>query len=232
MARTLLNENNLIANGEPKMKCPIDEALMIDYLEGCCEAELAGEVRRHLERCPVCRREYDSLSRMHKILAGSAGDLLPEEPPESFWRENAQAVAEATYLQPAGLERRFSARFPRAAVTGAIAAAAVLVLAITWLLELESWQPGPGKEPVLVSQEAQVSTEQAMMDSLWMLWREMQEFEMAANAMESIYDLELEEDNGAHAEEFMFSTGSSVYEGLDDLNEEQLQQVVYLAAGY
>lgn len=213
------------------MKCPIDEALMIDYLEGICEAELAEEVRRHLERCPVCRQEYDSLSRMRNILADSAGDLT-DEPPESFWRENARAVAEATYLQPARLERRWSARFSRTAVTGAIAAAAVLVLAITWLLELEPWQPGPGKKPVLVSQEAQVSPEAALVDSLWLLWREMQEFEMAANALESIYALELEADNGAAAGEFLFSTGSSVYEGLDDLNEEQVQQVVFLAAGY
>ena len=212
------------------MNCPIDEALMIDYLEGCCEAGLAEEVRLHLEQCPVCRREYDSLSRVRKIFSDSAAQMT-DEPPESFWRESAEAVAEATYLQPAKLSRRWSARFPRTGMTGALAAAAGLVLAITWLREFGPLQQGPETGPALVSRQVAVSPEEALVDSLWLLWKEMQDYEMAANAMESIYALEIESDNGDAGEEFMSSSGYSVYEGLQELNQEQLQQVEYLIAG-
>jgi len=212
------------------MKCPIDETLMIDYLEGCCEAGLAGRVRRHLEQCPVCSREYQSLSRLRKVLADSA-EQMTDEPPESFWSENVRAVAEATYLQPEKLSRKWSAWFPRKAVSVAIAAAAVLVLAITWLFELGPPRPGPETGPARSGLEVEISTEEALVDSLWLLWKEMQEYEMASNAMESIYALGMETDNGDAGGKFMTAEGYSVYDGLQELNEEQLQQVEYLVAG-
>ena len=211
------------------MKCPIDESLMIDYLEGCCEAETAEQVRLHLEQCPDCSRGYSELAAMKKILADTA--LEPaDQPPESFWEENARAIAEATYLQPAKLERRWSMRFPRAGMAGALAAAAVLVMAVTWLFEFGPLQRRPENGQLSVGQEESVLTEEALQDSLWLLWQEMQEFEMAVNTLESIYTVGAESYNGAAGAEFL-TTDQSFYDGLQDLNEEQLMQVELMLAG-
>ena len=54
---------------------------------------------------------------------------------------------------------------------------------------------------------------------------------MASNALESIYALGTETDNGDAGGEFIIPAGYSVYEGLEELDEEQLQQVAYLVAG-
>lgn len=211
------------------MKCPIDKALMIDYLEGCCEAELARQVRLHLEQCPDCNREYNELAAVCKILADTAPEPA-DQPPESFWAESARSIAEATYLQPEKLERRWSLRFPRPLTAGALAAAAVLVMAVTWLFEFGPPQTGPESGQPLVVHEAEVSPEEALQDSLWLLWQEMQEFEIAANTLESIYTLGAEKDNGAAGAEFL-TTDQSFYEGLEDLSEEQLLQVEIMLAG-
>ena len=222
------------------MKCPIDEIVMVDYLESCLEPGLAGDVRRHLECCPVCAREYEELVRVRKFLADTTGEHS-DEPPESFWTESARAVAEATYLQPAKLERSWAGRFSRPAVYGSLAAAAMLVLAITWLFQPEAFRPGPGKGPALAERGteaseqaalASVSSEQALVDSIQMLWQEMQEYELAAQTLDSYYALELQEDNQTAGEEFPFSTGLSVYDGLRELNEDQLQKVMFLVASY
>lgn len=213
------------------MKCPIDETLMIDYLEGCCEPGAAAQVRSHLEQCPACRREYEELAGVRRMMAGPAAGP-PDEPPESFWAENARVVAEATYLQPARLERRWALRLPRAAMTGTLAAAAVLLLTLTWLFESGPFSPGPETLPAVVSLEDTPSAGQALQDSLWMLWREMQEFEMAAKALESAYALQLESDSGAAGGELLYPSDYTVYDGLQDLNDEQVDQVIFLAAGY
>ncbi|MFC1537347.1 anti-sigma factor family protein [Gemmatimonadota bacterium] len=211
------------------MKCPIDETLMIDYLESCCEAELAEQVRLHLEQCPDCSREYNELAAVRKMLAGTAPEPA-DQPPESFWAESARAVAEATYLQPEKLERRWSLRFPRAGMAGALAAAAVLVMALTWLFEFGPPQTGPENGQSLAGREEAVLSEEALQDSLWLLWQEMQEFEMAANTLESIYALGAETDNGTAGVEYL-ATDQSFYDGLQDLNEEQLLQVEFMIAG-
>lgn len=61
--------------------CAQTERLLSDYLDGELGTVRRGRVRRHLHRCHLCRKLFDSLVRTVEQLRSLAGiDSPPSEP--------------------------------------------------------------------------------------------------------------------------------------------------------
>lgn len=211
------------------MNCPISEIMLIDYLEGELEPELARRVEQHLESCPVCRAEYKSLLEVKQVLAG-AKESAVDQPPESFWQENLQAVARATYQQDSSSESvRNVLSFPWFSRPRVLAAAAVVLIALAGVLRLGL---GPiGTQERSSAELAQVTeANQAYVDSLYQLAETIYEYQIALNAMESIVELGADQEREYTPDGMEVPAYSSVYDGLADLEDNQLQQVVYALA--
>ena len=210
------------------MNCPIDEILLIDYLEGELEPEAARRVEQHLESCPVCRAEYESLIRVRDAIAG-AKESAVAEPGEYFWKENLEAVARATYMKdsssaPVGkvlIFRRFSPRV--------IAAAAVVLLAVVGAFRLGlgplSRTERPATELVQVDED-----DQAYTDFLYQFAEAIYKYQIALNAVESMVEIASDQESGSLPDEMEFPAYSSAYDGLAELEDDQLEQVMYSLA--
>ena len=210
------------------MNCPIDEILLIDYLEGELEPETARRVEQHLESCPACRAEYDSLLRVREALAG-AKESAVAEPGESFWKDNLEAVARATYRKdssssPMGkvlIFRRFSPRV--------LAAAAVVLLAFLGALRLGLGPLSRTERPAM--ELAQVTEDdQAYSDSLYQLAEMIYNSQIALNAVESMVEIASDQEGGYVPAGMEFPAYSSAYDGLAELEDDQLEQVIYALA--
>ena len=210
------------------MNCPIDEIMLIDYLEDELDPETARQVEQHLESCPACRAEYESLLKVKEVLA-QAKDRAVDEPGESFWKENMEAVARATYMKdsssmPAGkvlIFRRFSPRI--------LAAAAVVLLALAGALKLGLGPLGIGETPS--EQLAQVQAEdQAYIDSIYRVAETVYQYQIILNAMESMVELAENQEGGYTPAGMEVPAYSSVYDELAELEDSQLEQVMYTLA--
>ena len=97
---------------------------MLDLLEGALEhdAAAAARVRAHLDACPACRAEYESLRRTLAVLARRPR----HDEAERDWNGLRRRVHAATATEP---KRR---RLRLAPVLAATAAVAVLALALLW----------------------------------------------------------------------------------------------------
>jgi hypothetical protein len=210
------------------MNCPIDEIMLIDYLEGELDPETARRVEQHLESCPTCRTEYESLLKVKKVLAG-AKESAVDEPGESFWKENLEAVARATYRKDSSsvsmgkvlIFRRFTPRI--------LAAAAVVLLALAGALKLGLGPLGTREMPS--AELAQVSAEdQAYIDSLYRVAETVYQYQIVLNAMESMVELAADQEGGYTPAGMEVPAYSSVYDGLAELEDSQLEQVMYSLA--
>ena len=212
------------------MNCPIDEILLIDYLEGELEPELARQVEQHLESCPSCRAEYESLLKVKQALS-KVKESVVDQPPESFWQENLQAVARATYERDSstGVSGGKVLSFPRFSRPRILAAAAVVLLALAGVLRLGLGPLGPPQRPS--AELAQVTeANQAYIDSLYMLAETIYQYQIALNAMESMVELGADQEGGYLPAGMEVPAHSSVYDGLAELENDQLQQVMYTLA--
>jgi len=210
------------------MNCPIDEITLIDYLEGELAPEAARRVQQHLESCPACRAEYESLLKVKEVLA-TAKESAVDEPGESFWKENLEAVARATYRKDSFSEsigkvlvfRRFSPRI--------LAAAAVVLLALAAALKLGLSPLGTREMPS--AELAQVSAEdQAYIDSLYRVAETVYQYQIALDAMESMFELAAEQESGYTPAGMEIPVYNSVYDELAELEDSQLEQVMYSLA--
>jgi len=212
------------------MNCPIDEILLIDYLEGELEPKMARQVEQHLEACRHCRAEYESLLKVKQALAGVKESVV-DQPPESFWQENFQAVARATYERDSstGVSGGKVLSFPRFSRLRILATAAIVLLALAGVLRLGLGPIGPPRGP---SAELVQVTEanQAYVDSLYMLAETIYQYQIALNAMESMVELGADQENGYVPAGMEVPAYSSVYDGLAELEDNQLQQVMYALA--
>ena len=210
------------------MNCPIDEIMLIDYLEGELEPEMARRVEQHLESCPTCRAEYESLFKVKQVLAG-AKESVVDQPPESFWQENLEAVARATYRKDSTFESMGKVLIFRRLKPRILAAAAVFLLALTAALRLGL---GPLGTPERLSTElAQVTeADQAYVDSLYQLAETIYQYQIALNAMESMVELGSDQEGGYTPAGIEVPAHSSVYDGLAELEDSQLEQVIYALA--
>lgn len=212
------------------MNCPIDEILLINYLEGELKPELARQVEQHLESCPSCRAEYESLLKVKQALSG-AKESVVDQPPESFWQENLQAVARATYERDSstGVSGGKVLSFPRFSRPRILAAAAVVLIALAGVLRLGFGPIGPPQRPS--AELAQVTeANQAYIDSLYMLAETIYQYQIALNAMESMVELGADQEGGYLPAGMEVPAHSSVYDGLAELENDQLQQVMYALA--
>ena len=210
------------------MNCPIDEIMLIDYLEGELDPETARRVEQHLESCPTCRTEYESLLKVKKVLAG-AKESAVDEPGESFWKENLEAVARATYRKDSSsvsmgkvlIFRRFTPRI--------LAAAAVVLLALAGALKLGLGPLGTREMPS--AELAQISADdQAYIDSLYRVAETVYQYQIALNAMESMIELAADQEGAYTTDGMALPAYSSVYDGLAELEDSQLEQVMYSLA--
>jgi hypothetical protein len=210
------------------MNCPIDEIMLIDYLEGELDPETARRVEQHLESCPTCRTEYESLLKVKKVLAG-AKESAVDEPGESFWKENLEAVARATYRKDSSsvsmgkvlIFRRFTPRI--------LAAAAVVLLALAGALKLGLGPLGTREMPS--AELAQISADdQAYIDSLYRVAETVYQYQIVLNAMESMVELAADQEGGYTPAGMEVPAYSSVYDGLAELEDSQLEQVMYSLA--
>ena len=210
------------------MNCPIDEIMLIDYLDGELDPETARRVEQHLESCPTCRAEYESLLKVKEVLTG-AKESAVDEPGEPFWKENLEAVARATYRKDSSsvsmgkvlIFRRFTPRI--------LAAAAVVLLALAGALKLGLSPLGTREMPS--AELAQVSADdQAYIDSLYRVAETVYQYQIVLNAMESMVELAADQEGGYTPAGMEVPAYSSVYDELADLEDSQLEQVMYSLA--
>ncbi|MDH3498174.1 MAG: zf-HC2 domain-containing protein [Gemmatimonadota bacterium] len=110
--------------------------LLDDYLSGTLRAGDRTEVERHLEACPTCAREAETLRR---LLADARALPRSIAPPRDLWRGIDARLEEE---RPARSGRRFIRVRPRL-----LAAAAVVLVAVTAAVAVQLARP-PAQAPL------------------------------------------------------------------------------------
>ncbi|HUU28583.1 MAG TPA: zf-HC2 domain-containing protein [archaeon] len=210
------------------MKCPLDESLLVDYLEGELEATASSMVSEHLKSCPVCRTEYEALLEAREALRAMR-ESKTEEPPESFWQESLQAVAQATYRRRVDSSLGKVIKFPYLKPKF-LAAAAVVMMALAGTLKWGLFTGRSVRSPETVVQAVSPANNIALEDSLYLLTRAIYQCDLAAMALESIGELEAGDTSGIPSAGMVFPVGRSVYEGLLDLKDNEIDNVMVLLA--
>ncbi len=209
------------------MRCPIDESMMIDYLEGSLNDPLRAQVRSHILNCPSCADTLYQLSRMEGLFA-SPGMREVEMPSEEFWRENARQIDEATWRKPRAWRRSFEH-----AAWKVLAVAALLLLIFigvdrTGVLR----NSGASQDPSLAARQGIVMPVEQ--DSLKVMRRLLTDYTLAAEYLQTVSDESADSAYGSLEKPVMFPAGggATVYDGLMDLDEEQLDGVMAIMAGF
>ncbi len=208
------------------MLCPVDDRILIEYLEGELEGQAAAEIGQHVASCGQCHARLAQLEATRRAVADRIGDYNP--PSESFWKDNLEGVARATWLkrEPAGVvsRRRLQRLVP------AMAAAAVILLALIGTFRSGVFTPAPGQQEMVVVRADTVSAE-ALVDSLYMLARLAEQYQMAYQAMESIEEIGSSSEGSPYEETGMtYSVTGNVYDALLGMEDEQVEQVLYVLA--
>ncbi len=82
------------------MICQRALSFLDDYLDHELAPSVAAEVKDHLDRCEVCRREYEESRRLKELLKQkSTGD-----PGDEYWLETSQLILARTIHQDIGGE--------------------------------------------------------------------------------------------------------------------------------
>ncbi len=208
------------------MRCCVDDRVMIEYLEGELEGPAAAEIGQHVASCDECHTALLRLRAVRAAVADRVRDLAP--PDESFWKANLESVARATWLksEPAGVVRRGRLR----KLAPMMAVAAVLLLALIGALRTGAFNPDTRRPEVAVAGADTVSAE-ALVDSLYMLARLAGQYQMAWRTMESIEEIGSSSDSSLYDEVEMTYPGTgNVYDALLTMEDEQVEQVLYVLA--
>ncbi len=210
------------------MKCPLDEILMVEYLEGELDPEERGVVEAHFRHCRSCREELEELRRAGGLAREGREEYLL---PEAFWQESLRAVGRATWehdhrqVLTGGVVVRLRRYYP-----ALLAAAAVLALALAGTLEL--WRRpailGPDPQLAATAMQEALSPE----DSLRLIQGLVTQYQQAVTVLEAMEALGSGVDGGVlPVETTVFPVGRSVYEGLMDLEENQFEAMMVELAG-
>jgi anti-sigma factor RsiW len=208
------------------MRCPVDDRILIEYLEGELEGPAAAEIGQHVASCDLCHAKLAQLKAARRAVSDRVSAFSP--PDESFWKDNLEGVARATWLkgEPAGVVRR---RYLRQ-LAPAMAVAAVLLLALIGTFRSGVFTSDPGQQVVTVATADTISTE-ALVDSLYMLARLAEQYQMAYRAMESIEEIgSISEGSAYDQAEMTYPVTGNVYDALLGMEDEQVEQVLYVLA--
>lgn len=111
------------------MFCFRSKRRLYDYIEGYLSREENLKIKGHLEKCPVCRREYQRIS----VILGLAAQKSAPKMSQEFWKEFQAQLDEklSTSLQkPESLSQIKFGYQPRLSLKPAFAVAVVLILLI------------------------------------------------------------------------------------------------------
>lgn len=120
------------------MTCQEVREQLSAYLDEELEPAGRAEVRRHVEGCPVCRAELESLKRTIQMV----GSLPRVAAPESIFEELRDQLARETLLAPVQAPPRAGRGRQVAALSGILAAAAALLVASIIFMQT----PPPARE--------------------------------------------------------------------------------------
>jgi predicted anti-sigma-YlaC factor YlaD len=212
-----------------EMKCPLDEKLLVDYLEGELEHEEASRLDNHLKSCPVCREEYETLQEAKKALLCCKEQTAVEEPGESFWQESSRIIAEATYRHREGASAGGIVVLLNRWRPLILAAAAVLLLVLAGTLEWRS-RSGTRIQGLQIAAGESASNVITPGDSLFLIGEAVFNYGQATNTLEAIGELAADSSADLPPEAAVFPVGRSVYESLVDLEDQQLENVMLALA--
>ncbi|OGG05450.1 MAG: hypothetical protein A3F83_10465 [Candidatus Glassbacteria bacterium RIFCSPLOWO2_12_FULL_58_11] len=210
------------------MKCPVESTLLVDFLESELDPRMVPVLEEHLLGCDACRKELEALRGVRRMLGRGRPAAADAEPPESFWRDNLEAVADLTYRKTVPLRQKIhlSRLHP-----GILAAAAVVLLALIGTFRLGLFRDTPvGSAPVAAARQENL-TNAMLADSLYRLAETVYRYNQALELYESITELSDAKSSEAGDMELAVPPGNSVYDGLADLNDRQLEEVGYALAG-
>lgn len=208
------------------MQCPVDDRMLMEYLESELEGPAAAEIGEHVASCGECHLRLTQLRAARKAVADRVNAFGP--PDESFWKSNLENVARATWLkgEPSGLVRRRRLR----RLVPMMAVAAVLLLVLLGTFRNGAFGPEAQPRSVAVAAADTISTE-ALVDSIYVLARLAGQYQMAYRAMESIEAIGANTDGSSYDETGMtYQVTGNVYEAFLGMEDEQVEQVLYMLA--
>ena len=208
------------------MNCPIDDITMIDFVEGELEAEEAARVQQHLDQCPACRHSCRAIAGTRQVLAERRRGA--EKPLEQFWQDNLAAIAAATYEKSGAIPLPSAWRSFTPALRY-MAAAAVVVIALVSSFRLGFFERSKQNQAVQVAQQSEDERVQALMDSLYILAEAAHRYNLKVSTLKSIENLS-SADAAQLVRDGYVNSPVSVYDELMDMQEDQLQQVLYVLA--
>jgi hypothetical protein len=204
------------------MRCPLDEKVLIDYLEGELEGQPAAELSEHVASCTNCSREISRLRSIRWAVRDKAAACHP--PDEDFWRSNLEAVGRATW-QSGKPGRAFSFRKLNKFIP-VVAAAAVILLALMGTFNMDRTTPAG-----YAGADSDSISAKAMVDTLYMLAELARQYEMTYSTMESIEELAGNDSTESYSESGLtYPVTSNVYDALLDMDDDQLDQVFMVLA--
>ena len=209
------------------MNCPVENTLLADFLEGELDPRIVPVLEEHLLGCDTCRKEFEVLRGVRGMLGRANPGAADSEPPESFWQDNLEAVANLTYRKAIPLRKSL---FLRGLHPGVLAAAAVILLALIGTFRLGLYRDTPAASAPAVAAVQEPPTNTALADSLYRLAETVYRYNQALELYESIAALSDEKNIDAADVELAVPPGNNVYDGLVDLNDRQLEEVVYALA--
>lgn len=209
------------------MKCPVENTLLVDFLEGELDPRMIPVLEEHLLGCEACRKEFEALRGIRKMLDRVKINAPESEPPESFWQENLEAVADRTYRKTVYFRKIFSLRGLH---PGVLAAAAVILIALAGTFRLGLYRDTPADSAAVVAAKQELPTNAALADSLYRLAETVYRYNQAVELYESIAELSADKKDGTAEVELAVPPGNSVYDSLVDLDDKQLEEVVYALA--
>jgi anti-sigma factor RsiW len=138
-----------------------DPALLSALIDGELSSEHAATVRRHLDQCAACRRQYDILRRTDAMVRGMAPLTPSADFDRTFWHQVAQW--DERRKGPAWMQVLWG-RWRPVLAAGVAAAAAAVVIFVT-----SGGKNGPTPEEVFIAQNMEMLENFDMLNHLDML---------------------------------------------------------------
>ncbi|MBW7996431.1 MAG: hypothetical protein FVQ81_07685 [Candidatus Glassbacteria bacterium] len=208
------------------MQCPIDDGILIDFLEGELEGAAGREVEQHTGSCIECGRRLERLRAVRTAIRDKVAGFGP--PDEQFWRRNLEAVGLATWQSREPGSGKSGGRLRK--LLPLVAAAAVLLLALVGTFRTGLFDNSGARQMAAVRSADTIST-QALVDSLYLLAEIAHQYQMTYRTLESIEELGSDSGGDAYDEVgITYPVTGNFYDALLDLEEDKLEQVIYLLA--
>jgi len=133
-----------------RMECDAIRERLVPLLDGELGVETAGEMRAHIEACPLCAEEWEALLRLRRTAREGELDPTPEEK-AALLSASSPLLRELRARKGRGGAPRAVRRALRWAPR--LAAAALLLIAFLWIVEREPDERELRSSDVLTYQE-------------------------------------------------------------------------------